>query len=89
MFSLIINYYRYYHWTYQYSQPVTNVWIAWLFTFSKETLGLAYILLLNGIYQKFLRNFHFKPVSNAGRMALTNYIMQTVICILIFYGYGF
>ena len=30
-----------------------------------------------------------KPVAAVGRMAFTNYIMQTVICTTIFYGHGF
>ncbi|MCS7301356.1 MAG: DUF418 domain-containing protein [Fimbriimonadales bacterium] len=29
-----------------------------------------------------------KPVAAAGRMALTNYLMQSVVCTLLFYGYG-
>lgn len=29
------------------------------------------------------------PVAAAGRMALSNYLMQSVVCTLLFYGYGF
>ena len=36
----------------------------------------------------FFQRYPFKPISNAGKMALTNYILQTLICILIFYGFG-
>ena len=41
-------------------------------------------LALQGAFFKKL----FYPVAAAGRMALTNYLSQTVICIFIFYGFG-
>ena len=86
--AFIVNYFRYYHWTFEYFHPVKNVWKGWLFTFPKEILGLSYILLFNGLFQKYFKRIKFKPISLAGRMALTNYILQSIICAFIFYGFG-
>ena len=34
------------------------------------------------------RGWHLRPVAAVGRMALTNYLLQTMICTTIFYGHG-
>lgn len=85
--GLILNYYRYYHWTYGYFKPVLSAWKDIAFTFHKLILGVAYVLLLNGLYQKFL------PYKNGfiiavGKTALSNYILQNILLGFIFYGYG-
>ncbi len=88
--ALIINYDWYWHWSYDYFNPVTSVGRGLLHTFPKETLGIAYILLFNGLYQKFnLLRKTTGSISNIGRTALSNYIFQNIILGLIFYGYGF
>ena len=84
-----INYYRYFHWTYQYFEPVTLIPKGWLFTFPKEILGIGYVLLFNGIYQALLSSNRFTFISNIGRLALSNYIFQNLLLGLLFYGYGF
>ena len=86
--GLVVNYFRYYHWTYEYNDPVVNVLKGWLFNIPKELLGVGYILTLNGLYQKYFHKIRFKVVSNIGRMALTNYIFQNTLLGFIFYGYG-
>jgi uncharacterized protein len=59
------------------------------YAFGVPALALGIAALVATLWQKeSWKNVltFFAPV---GRMALTNYLMQTVICVTIFYGYGF
>ncbi|MEX2593347.1 MAG: DUF418 domain-containing protein [Anditalea sp.] len=51
-------------------------------------IGLAYCMLIVLLCQTKLGLWLLYPLRFAGRMALTNYLMQSVICVLIFNSYG-
>lgn len=51
-------------------------------------LPIGYICLFAFAYSKLHAHRLLTAFENVGKLSLTNYIMQTVICTFIFYGYG-
>jgi len=50
------------------------------------SLGHASFLML--IFRSGVLNWLMRALANVGQMAFTNYLMQSIICSLIFFGYG-
>ena len=58
--------------------------------FEWDTLGaaLAYACVLLLIWQRPRGERLLRPLAATGRMALTTYLTQSIVCTLLFYGYG-
>ena len=71
--------------------PPTSAGIAGVFSyaFGVPALALGYIALIATLWQKASWRRLLSFLAPVGQMALTNYLLQTVICVFIFYGYGF
>jgi len=54
--------------------------------FGDLALALFYMTSFVLLYQK--RKQIFAPLGYAGRMALSNYLFQSIVCVLIFYNFG-
>jgi uncharacterized protein len=59
------------------------------YAFGVPALALFFIALISTLWQKDVWRRLLSFLAPVGRMALTNYLLQTVICVLIFYGFGF
>ena len=56
---------------------------------SRPSLMAVYVLAMVWLVQRPAWARRFAPLAAAGRMPLTNYLMQTAICTTLFYGWGF
>ena len=59
------------------------------YAFGVPALALFFVALIAALWQHERWRSVLQLLAPVGRMALTNYLLQTVICVTLFYGYGF
>lgn len=67
-----------------------SAWVqSFAFVFGAPILSVAYVAALALFSQTGLGQRVLSSIANVGRMALTNYVLQSVVCSLLFFGFGF
>ncbi len=59
------------------------------YAFGVPALALGIVALITTLWQKKSWQKILEFLAPVGRMALTNYLLQSLICVFIFYGFGF
>jgi len=60
-----------------------------LYQIKRLLLSMGHLSMILLVFKLRFANYILFPLSNVGRMAFSNYLMQSIICTLIFNGYGF
>ena len=63
-------------------------WVGLIYPFQRIFLVMAHVAALILLYKSRYAQTLFRCLEAVGQMAFTNYIMQSVICTLFFFGYG-
>ncbi|MCA0989684.1 DUF418 domain-containing protein [Pseudalkalibacillus hwajinpoensis] len=63
-------------------------WLPDMGLIGGSVLAIGYIGMFSYFYSK-LNGHLFQGFENLGKLSLTNYMLQTVVCTSVFYGYGF
>ena len=74
---------------YQYPSTLSNTFYKILLTIGQISICIFYIAFIFRLIQTSIGKRVFNYLKPVGRMALTNYVFQTFICVLIFYNFGF
>lgn len=78
-----------YAWSAMNGHPLGNIIHCLLYTLSVYPLGFAYIAIFALLFRRSAQAPFWKMLAYPGRMALTNYLSQSVCGIILFYGIGF
>jgi uncharacterized protein len=63
-------------------------WVRLIYPFQRILLVMAHVAAIILLYKSRYAQTLFRCLEAVGQMALTNYIMHSVICTLVFFGYG-
>jgi uncharacterized protein len=63
-------------------------WVRLIYPFQRIFLVMAHVAAMILLYKAKYAQALFRRLEAVGQMALSNYIMQSVICTLFFFGYG-
>ncbi|HSI76937.1 MAG TPA: DUF418 domain-containing protein [Lunatimonas sp.] len=63
-------------------------WVSLLYDFQRILIMMAHVALVMLLYQKGYFTRLMNGLRAVGQTAFTNYVMHTVICTLVFFGYG-
>ncbi|USK55933.1 DUF418 domain-containing protein [Cytobacillus solani] len=66
-----------------------TVWAGVAEILGAPLLAIGYIFAFALLYAKGVNPVFLKLFENVGRLSMTNYLLQSIICTTIFYGYGF
>ncbi len=72
------------HWVFEYSMFTGVQFNYW----GSIAVALGYIGVIMLIFKAFQKHWLVNALAKTGQSALTNYLGQTIICTLIFYGHG-